>query len=85
MSMKSQRASPPIAAEYRSILRLAGTVDTVCFDLDGTLYEQKYLRIAMATRLARAHLTKPAKGYQVARILSAYVCPTDPYPCSISL
>jgi HAD superfamily hydrolase (TIGR01509 family) len=47
-------------------------VSVVIFDLDGTLYEQRPLRRAMAARLARTYVLRPVRGYRVLRILAAY-------------
>ncbi len=44
----------------------------ICFDLDGTLYDQGPLRRTMAARIAIAHLASPVTGYRTFRVLSAY-------------
>ena len=50
----------------------AARIQAICLDLDGTLYLQRQLRLAMATRLLLRHLLKPAKGYEALAILRAY-------------
>jgi phosphoglycolate phosphatase/putative hydrolase of the HAD superfamily len=44
----------------------------VIFDLDGTLYRQGPLRRAMALRLLRAHVFRPATGLRTIRTIAAY-------------
>jgi FMN phosphatase YigB (HAD superfamily) len=44
----------------------------VIFDLDGTLYRQGPLRRAMALRLLRAHVVRPAAGLRTMRTIAAY-------------
>ncbi|MET0579019.1 MAG: HAD family hydrolase [Ilumatobacteraceae bacterium] len=44
----------------------------VLFDVDGTLYRQGPVRRSMVARLVRAHLTRPATGLTVMRVISAY-------------
>jgi HAD superfamily hydrolase (TIGR01509 family) len=48
------------------------SLEAVIFDVDGTLYRQSSLRRAMATRLVRAHLTRPVLGMRTFRALEAY-------------
>jgi FMN phosphatase YigB (HAD superfamily) len=47
-------------------------VRALIFDLDGTLYNQKEIRIAMGGRLIAEALRSPARGYRTARVLRAY-------------
>jgi HAD superfamily hydrolase (TIGR01509 family) len=47
-------------------------IDAICLDLDGTLYLQPELRMAMASRLVKNLLVNPRSGFAVLRILSAY-------------
>ena len=47
-------------------------VRALLFDLDGTLYDQRRLRVAMARRLLTAHLRSPWAGWRTDRMLSAY-------------
>jgi HAD superfamily hydrolase (TIGR01509 family) len=44
----------------------------VIFDVDGTLYRQGPLRLAMLWRLLRAHAVSPLRGLRTFRVLSAY-------------
>jgi HAD superfamily hydrolase (TIGR01549 family) len=47
-------------------------LEAICLDLDGTLYFQRPLQFAMASRLLLRHVTRPLRGYETFRILSAY-------------
>lgn len=47
-------------------------LDALLFDVDGTLYEQTPVRLAMLWRLIRAHGRSPAEGWTTLRALRAY-------------
>lgn len=47
-------------------------VSAVVFDLDGTLYRQRPVQLAIAWELARSALAGPVEGLRRIRILSAY-------------
>jgi FMN phosphatase YigB (HAD superfamily) len=59
-------AGVPNPVEARAFIR------GVVFDLDGTLYNQRVLRAAMATELALLPLTSPVQGWRRLRALAAY-------------
>src|SRR6266852_2646025 len=44
----------------------------IIFDVDGTLYCQDSLRLAMLRRLLQAHATRPLSGLRTFRVLGAY-------------
>jgi FMN phosphatase YigB (HAD superfamily) len=44
----------------------------IVFDVDGTLYRQDQLRWAMFVRLLGKHVTHPARGWRIAKVLQAY-------------
>jgi phosphoglycolate phosphatase/putative hydrolase of the HAD superfamily len=50
----------------------ADRLRVVVFDVDGTLYRQRPLRRAMASRLVRSHVLRPVEGWRTFRALSAY-------------
>jgi HAD superfamily hydrolase (TIGR01509 family) len=47
-------------------------VRAVVFDVDGTLYRQRPVRLSMLARLVRAYALRPTDGRRVARALGAY-------------
>jgi len=47
-------------------------VKAVIFDVDGTLYEPRPVRLRMAARLLRSYLATPREGLAAARLLRAY-------------
>jgi len=47
-------------------------VDGVIFDVDGTIYSQRALRLRIVPRLAAAHWSKPAAGMRSLQVLRAY-------------
>ena len=47
-------------------------MNTLIFDVDGTLYDQTRVRRRMLWRLLRAHLGEPAQGLSTLRALRAY-------------
>lgn len=49
-----------------------GNVRGICLDLDGTLYDQNALRLAMLRKLIRRHLFRPIRCYRTFRMCSAY-------------
>src|SRR3954468_16033386 len=69
--MKSAKAGhEPRSAGERNGDR--ARLKAIVFDVDGTLYRQGPLRRAMALRLLRTHVTRPAHGWRTLRALSAY-------------
>jgi FMN phosphatase YigB (HAD superfamily) len=44
----------------------------IIFDVDGTLYDQAFVRRRMAAALISAHLSRPGKGLALLRFLKAY-------------
>jgi HAD superfamily hydrolase (TIGR01549 family) len=49
-----------------------GTLQTLIFDVDGTLYKQRPVRHGMLWRIARYYLLHPARGLATLRALKAY-------------
>ncbi len=50
----------------------ASRLEAVVFDVDGTLYRQLPVRVTMLLKLLGAHMTRPAQGLRVLRVLNAY-------------
>jgi phosphoglycolate phosphatase/putative hydrolase of the HAD superfamily len=44
----------------------------IIFDVDGTLYDQRTLRLKMLATLVKAHALRPAEGWRTASVLKAY-------------
>jgi HAD superfamily hydrolase (TIGR01509 family) len=49
-----------------------GRIDAIVFDVDGTLYRQRRVRIAMLLRLLRECVLRPRAGTRAARVVYAY-------------
>lgn len=63
--------SPSVAAFRRSTAP-APAVRAVVFDLDGTLYAQRPLRLRMAAELAALFVARPVHGLRTMRLLKNY-------------
>jgi HAD superfamily hydrolase (TIGR01549 family) len=50
----------------------SGSLKTILFDVDGTLYRQSPLRRAMLRRLITAHIFRPMQGWRTLSALRAY-------------
>lgn len=53
-------------------MKLPLNVETIIFDVDGTLYDQRRFRMVMIRSLAGHCLANPVEGYRAARFLRAF-------------